>query len=148
MTEKDIRRKVESAFYDYKQHKARGVQYIVEKATDNLGVQYDSVRVSGGSCDPEARIVAIIDRTQADYLWCRVVELTRERYAADPEASEIITRYFRGARRYRRARMVNICASLYISDMTFYRILTRVLNYATLLAIQFGLVNVINFEKI
>lgn len=146
MTEREIRREVERAFYEYKDLKQKAAEYIAEAATNNLGVDYSRVRVSGCGADAEDGIVIALDHNQKNYLWCRVVELTKERFSADTESIFIIDKYFKGARRYRRSRMLSICSDLYLSERSFYYYATNILNYATLLALQFHLVNLV--EKI
>lgn len=144
MTEREIRREVERAFYEYRERKAKAADYIAEAATNNLGVDYSRVWVSGSSADFDDKIIAALDKNYEDYLWCRVVELTKERYAADSDSSYIIDRYYKGERKHRRYRLIFICNELYVSERQLYRNIREILNYAALIALQFGLIQVVN----
>lgn len=144
MTEREIRREVERAFYEYKERKQKAAEYIAEAATNNMGVDYSRIRVSGGSADFDGKIITILDKYNREYLWCRVVELTKERYATDSDNIFIIEKYYKGAKRNRRSRLLFISNELYVSERQLYRNIREILNYASLLALQFGLVQVIN----
>ena len=142
MTEKEIRHKIEYAFYNYKFLKETAQDYVLVYAERNLGIDYSRVRGSGGDID--GGLCKAIDKSRETYLWCRVVELTRERFRADEDASIIIKDYFKGNREHRRHRMQAICTDLYISDTVFYDALKKILNYAINLAVQCGLIIICN----
>lgn len=148
MTEREIRREVERAFYGYNELKQKAAEYIADAATNNLGVDYSRVRVCGSGTDADGSIVTALDRNQRNYLWCRVVELTKERYAADSDNAMLIREYFKGKRQDRRQRLQYLCSELYMSEEKAYRQLREILNYGALVALQFNLISVIDSNKI
>jgi hypothetical protein len=137
MLDKRLRRRVERAFYEYKQNKELGAEAIVELAERGLTAKYGAV--GGGNCTgnpTESKAIKATEGSNAA-MWCYVVELTQSHFAGTGKDTLIKLRYFDKLSERR------VCDKLYIERSAYYDWLADVLTHAAMLALQFGLLKII-----
>lgn len=89
------RKKIDKAFYNYRENLCRGAKSVVEWAESNFAVNYTAPRVqSSPTGKREARLCAIIDENENSYKWCRVVENVLIKYHGDYKKLLIEQRFF------------------------------------------------------
>ena len=137
MLDRKIRRKVESAFYNYKKNIESGAESLAELAECGLTAKYGTV---GGSSDvgnpTESKAIKLAEGCDAA-LWCRVVEKTLEHFHDTRKDTLIRLRYFDKLSERR------VCEKLYIDRSAYYDWVTDVLTYGAMLAIQYSLIKII-----
>lgn len=112
--EKSTKKKIEYAFYHYKQFMAQGVISTVAWAEDNMAVDYSKVVVKSSSTGKkEERMCAEIDKGIAAYRWSLVVEKVLDFYKWDCKEKLIRLKYFEQRSKY------YVCEKVGISERTF-----------------------------
>ena len=78
---KQQRRIVERELYNYRSNMKKAAEYVASHAFDNFGVDYAAPRVKTSSQNSsERRIVDEIDEAERAWKWCKVFELTFNKY--------------------------------------------------------------------
>lgn len=137
MLDRNIRRRVERALYDYKRNKELGVEAIVELAENGLIAKYESIGGSSNVGNPtENKAIKAVEGSES-VMWCRVVEETLKHFCNTGKDILIRLKYFEKVKEKR------ICEKLFIERSAFFDWLTDALTYASMIALQFGLVKIV-----
>lgn len=92
---KEIRKKIENAFYSYKNYINQGVKSIIDWAESGITANYQKLAVQSSSDNKkENRLCQIIDDELKVYKWCRVVENTLTKYHGEHKDKLIEFLYF------------------------------------------------------
>lgn len=133
---KETRKKLEVAFYEYKKNRDLAVCDILNDIADRLlTVNYDKLPVkTSQTYGVDSAIINYIDRNDERYKWCKVVEKTMERFYGEYKDKLIIKFFFE-------KKGVNRTAyELHISRRTFFYWLDEILLKAEFWAREYGLI--------
>lgn len=112
--DKDVRKKIEYAFYNYEKLVKVSAQEVVDLAYRNISISYDKPAVqSSGGKTMQDKICALIDKTSENYRWAMVVEKTIEHFEWDLKKNLIIYRYFKRYGRFKTMDMIGISERTY-----------------------------------
>lgn len=133
--ERDIKKKIDKAFYCYKQFVNGCVISTVDWAESGLTANYDKLPVqSSRGNGKETKLCQIIDDNAIKLKWCRVVENTLSRYHGDYREVLIRKRYFD------RKSISELMAELAISRATMFRWLDEIRECAEMWAKEMRLI--------
>ena len=135
--EKEIRKKIEYAFYNYEILRNKSAQELVDLAYKNIAVRYDKISVKGSSGKTmQDRICEISDKASEDYRWTLVVEKTIEHYRFDKDISSLIQLHY-----FQKKGEVEACLCIGISRATLFRFIDKIINIAEQCAISLGVIS-------
>lgn len=140
MLERNIRRRVERAFYDYTINSKKAAAYIDSYYT-GITANWEGLRSSGGqiSNPTEKKALRALEGAEREAIaWCKVVEQTLDHFARTGKDELIRLRYFQNVSEYK------ICyEKLYISRRSLFDWIEDIINYASLIAMQLQLIKII-----
>lgn len=133
---KETRKKLENAFYEYKKNRNISICETLNCiASKHLTTNYDKIPVksSGINC-AEDSIIRLLDANTERYKWCKVVEMTLERFYGEHKDRLIKAHYFEH-------KSINtVSRELHISRRTFFYWLDEILLKAEFWAREYRLI--------
>lgn len=140
MLERNIRRRIERAFYDYTINSQKAATYIDSYYT-GITANWEGLRSSEGqiSNPTEKKALRALEGAEREAIaWCKVVEQTLDHFARTGKDELIRLRYFQNVSEYK------ICyEKLYISRRSLFDWIEDIINYASLIAVQLQLIKII-----
>ena len=134
--DKDVRKEIKKAFYNYKALSKKAVQSTVDWAEKNVAVDYSRVKVQSSSSNgKETQLCALIDDSLNAYRWCLVVEKVLEYYKWDCHEQIIRQRFFE------KKGITRICIDVGISRSTFFYWVDEIFERAYKWAIEYKLLS-------
>ena len=112
--DKDVRKKIEYAFYNYEKLVKVSAQEVVDLAYKDIAVSYDKPAVqSSGGKTMQDKICNLIDKMSESYRWAMVVEKTIEHFEWDCRKQLIFEKYFRRKSEIETCLAIGLCRSTY-----------------------------------
>ena len=122
MTNKEIRRKIKNAFYNYEANKSFAAEWLSSLSSAGLVADYSGIKVkSSGANAIEGQILQNCEKQLSAYRWCKVVENTLIRFKGEHKDKLVELFFFRRLGATATARRLNI------SPRTFTRWLDEIL---------------------
>lgn len=136
MLDRKTRKKIEWAFRSYATLRTQAAEYLVDIAESGLTPNYGAVGGSSCAGNPtEVKGIRAAEHTAV--LWCKVVEKTMERFEDTGKDTLIKLKYFKNEKER------HILDKLYIDRSAYYDWINDILTYATMIALQFGVIKII-----
>ena len=111
---KEERKKIEKAFFNYKEYMAQGVISTVEWAESNMAVDYSKVAVQTSPSNyKEEKLCEVIDQKIDTYRWSLVVEKVLDMHKFDAKSKFIRKHYFDKKNIYQVCYDIGICERTY-----------------------------------
>ena len=138
MTYEEAKKITRRRFYGYKEdRKARLIRQeeIIDSMPSAMGFDETGIHGTAVSNPTEAKALKL-ERIQEAYAWCDIVEKTLYKYRETDKARFIQLKYIDKLSERK------ICDKLFVCHTEVYRMQESILNYATALAVQKGILKI------
>lgn len=137
MLDRQIRKKVEWAFYNYKDLKKTSKQNITDIAESHITVDYGKISAKSSAHNGiESVLVKAMDKDYAGQ-WCNIVEVTLSHFKNTGKDDFIKFKYFD------RLGEFWLCDKLCVERRALFRWAEEVMTYAAMVALQEDLIKII-----
>lgn len=144
MIDRKTRKKIEWAFRSYATLRTQAAEYLVDIAESGLTPSYGAVGGSSCAGNPtEVKGIRAAEHTAV--LWCKVVENTKKHFEEEYFRTHVKKYEIIELRYFRNKKEIDVCYELNIERETMYRWVKEILNYAFVVAVQLGLLQ-LNLE--
>lgn len=130
-------KEIESHFYNYQAERAWIEEQKAEIAETNTTPHLDKAGVKPtDKSDPTLnKVIEIEENIKTAQAWVDVVDGTVKHFSGTPQAEFIAMVYSE------RQKVKGVCDTFYISEVCYYSWRNKVINYATAMAIEYGLIS-------
>ena len=131
---KQQRRAIDREFYSYERNKRQAAEYVASHAFDNFSLDFGAPRVRTSQKNTaERRVIDEIDGAERKWRWCKVFELTFNKFRWDKK-DELMTKKY-----IEQKPPLQVARELHVDRATYFRWLDEVRATALQWAQELGL---------